>query len=52
VDRALEQIVSAGRVTDAAVASYIEKRVRFLNVNYAPRLIPGAEGYFNNLGRW
>ena len=55
VDRALEQIVSAGRVagtivTDTTVASYVEKGVRFLNVNYTPWLMSGAEGYLKNLG--
>ena len=54
VDRALEQIVAAGRVagtivTDATMASYIEKGVRFLNVNYTPWLMSGAEGYLKSL---
>jgi 4-hydroxy-2-oxoheptanedioate aldolase len=55
VDRAIEQIVAAGRVagtivTDATVASYVEKGVRFLNVNYTPWLMSGAEGFLKNLG--
>ena len=53
VDRAIAQIVAAGRVpgtivTSATVADYVEKGVRFLNVNYSPWLISGAEGFLQN----
>jgi 4-hydroxy-2-oxoheptanedioate aldolase len=55
VDRSIEQIVAAGRVagtivTDATAASYIEKGVRFLNVNYTPWLMSAAGAYLKNLG--
>jgi 4-hydroxy-2-oxoheptanedioate aldolase len=53
VDRAIEQIVAAGRVpgtivTSATVAEYVEKGVGFLNVNYTPWLLSGAEGFLQN----
>jgi 4-hydroxy-2-oxoheptanedioate aldolase len=53
VDQAIEQIVAAGRVpgtivTSATVAEYVEKGVRFLNVNYTPWLMSGAEGFLKN----
>ena len=53
VDRAIEQIVAAGRVpgtivTSATVAEYVEKGVGFLNVNYTPWLMSGAEGFLQN----
>jgi len=53
VDRAIEQIVAADRVpgtivTSATVAEYVEKGVRFLNVNYTPWLKSGAEDFLQN----
>ena len=53
VDRANEQIVTAGRapgtiVTSATVSEYVEKGVRFLNVNYTPWLMSGAKGFLQN----
>ena len=54
VDRAIAQIVAAGRVagalaSDSSVGSYVEKGARFISNSYAPWVKSGAEGYLKTL---
>ena len=54
VDRAIAQIVAAGRVagalaSDSSVGSYVEKGARFISNSYDPWVKSGAEGYLKTL---
>lgn len=56
VDRAIEQIVAAGKtagalVNDATVNDYISKGARFLGIPWTPWVASGANGFLDKLGK-